>query len=99
MSIEAHGSASCSWVCRCSNGLRSTSRPVIHILAGEKVCIQAITPRQSGSTLASCMTRRIAAASVSTGLPTSSADSPPAAVSMRWIAAVWSATWASVRGP
>ena len=80
MSIVAHGSASLSWVCRCSSGLRSASSPVIHILAGENVCIQAITPRQSGSALASSITRRMAAASVSTGFPTISADSRPVPV-------------------
>ena len=48
MSMVAHGSATLSWVCRCSSGLRSASSPVIHILAGENVCIQAITPMQSG---------------------------------------------------
>ena len=44
---RTHGSAALAWVCRCSSGLRSASRPVIHILAGENVCIQAITPTQS----------------------------------------------------
>ena len=44
MSMSAHGSATLAWVCRCSSGLRSASSPAIHILAGEKVCIQAITP-------------------------------------------------------
>ena len=85
MSMDAHGSAALSWVCRCSSGLRSASSPVIHILAGENVCIHVITPMQSGSALASSTTRRIAAASVSTGSPTISADSPPEAESMPWI--------------
>ncbi len=51
MSISAHGSAWLAWVCRCSSGLRSWSRPVIHIFAGLKVCIQAMTPTQSSSAL------------------------------------------------
>ena len=53
MSISAQGSVTLAWVCRCSSGLRSASSPAIHILAGEKVCIQAITPMQSSSALAS----------------------------------------------
>ena len=55
MSISAHGSETLAWVCRCRNGVRSASRPVIHILAGENVCIQAIRPMQSGSALAAMM--------------------------------------------
>ena len=99
MSMDAQGSAALSWVCRCSSGLRSASSPVIHILAGENVCIHVITPMQSGSALASSITRRIAAASVSTGRPTISADSPPEAESMPWICADCSATWSRVSGP
>ena len=55
MSIVAQGRAASAWVCRCSSGLRSASRPEIHIFAGEKVCIQVMTPRQAGSSLASPM--------------------------------------------
>ena len=53
MSIVDHGSAILAWVCRCSSGLRSASSPAIHILAGENVCIHAITPTQRGVALAS----------------------------------------------
>ena len=55
MSISAQGNETFACVCRCSNGVFSASRPVIHILAGEKVCIQAISPMQSGSALAAMM--------------------------------------------
>jgi hypothetical protein len=99
MSMDAHGSASLSWVCRCSNGLRSTSSPVIHILAGENVCIQAITPTHDGSLLAACITSRIAAASVSTGRHTSSTLTAPESVSARWIRCDWPATWSRVSAP
>ena len=34
------------WVCRWTNGLVSARSPPSHILAGEKVCIQAIRPMQ-----------------------------------------------------
>ena len=67
MSISDHGSDSPAWVCRCSNGFCSASSPEIHILAGEKVCIQAISPMQLSSLLASNIIRRIASAEVSTG--------------------------------
>jgi hypothetical protein len=99
MSMDAHGSAWLSWVCRCSSGLRSASSPVIHILAGENVCIQAITPRQAGSALASSITVRIAALSVSTGLLTISAEIPPDEVRSCWICCDCAATWSRVSGP
>ena len=70
MSIVDHGNDSLAWVCRCSNGLRSSSRPWIHIFAGENVCIHAITPMQRSSRLASRQTRRIVAESISTGFHT-----------------------------
>ena len=59
MSIADHGSDSLAWVCRWSNGLRSSSRPWIHIFAGENVCIHAITPMQRSSRLASRHTCRM----------------------------------------
>jgi hypothetical protein len=95
MSMVAQGSDTLSWVCRCSSGLRSASRPVIHILAGENVCIQATTPMQAGSAFAASITERIAPASVSTGLPTSSAASSPA-IRVCWISRDCAATWSRV---
>ncbi len=67
MSIVAQGSERLAWVCRCKRGLRSTSSPAIHSLAGEKVCIQAMTPMHASSLLASMHARRICAALVRTG--------------------------------
>src|SRR3954453_3079994 len=87
MSIVAHGSAASAWVCRCSSGLRSASIPEIHIFAGEKVCIQVMTPRQAGSSLASPMARRIAPASLRSGFQTTRTGTPPApsrAAAPRW---------------
>ena len=55
--------------------------PLIHIFAGLNVCIQAITPMQVSSELASSMTRRIEAASVSTGLATTGNGTAPEASS------------------
>src|SRR3712207_44475 len=81
MSIVAQGRAASAWVCRCSSGLRSASSPLIHIFAGEKVCIQVTTPTQLGSSLASPIARRMAAASVSTGFHTTRAGTSAASSS------------------
>lgn len=99
MSMVAHGRSRFTWVCRCSSGLRSRSSPEIHILAGENVCIQAMRPMQSSSALASIITRRIAAASVSTGLATTSATMPSSLASTSEIVADWSATCCRTSGP
>ena len=49
MSISPHGRSRLNCVCRWRRGLRSAWRPAIHILAGLKVCIHAITPTQSSA--------------------------------------------------
>ncbi len=67
MSIVAHGRSTFAWVCRCRIGLASSLSPAIHILAGEKVCIQVITPTHSSLELASRQARRIESALVRTG--------------------------------
>src|SRR5699024_12307664 len=64
MSIVDQGSSTFAWVCRCSSGVRRASRPWIHIFAGEKVCIQAMTPTQAGSAFAARAVSRIASRSV-----------------------------------
>jgi len=86
MSISAHGSATFACVCRWSSGLRSRSRPPIHIFAGLNVCIQAMTPTQASLALAAVITCRMAAASVSTGWATT-------ATGMSLAAASASETW------
>ena len=70
MSICDHGSETFAWVCRCSNGLPSAPSPAIHIFAGEKVCIQVITPMQVPDVVASWHAARMASAVVRTGLGT-----------------------------
>ena len=55
-------------VCRCAKGLFSVRRPAIHILAGENVCIHAISPMQFFARLASRQMSVIACGVVSTGL-------------------------------
>ena len=52
MSIVAHGSSTLDWVCRWSSGFCRALIPLIHIFAGENVCIQVITPTQVGSEFA-----------------------------------------------
>jgi alpha-N-arabinofuranosidase len=53
MSISDQGMSRLNWVCRCTKGFCSTFRPAIHILAGENVCIQVISPTQFSALLAS----------------------------------------------
>src|SRR4051812_29652902 len=99
MSMSAHGSSTLAWVCRCSSGLRSASSPPIHILAGEKVCIQAITPVHESSALASSRTRRMAPASVSTGFHTTSYGMSGALSSCLAISVDCACTWARMSSP
>ena len=49
MSMDDHGRSRLNCVWRWTSGLRRSVSPAIHILAGEKVCIQAMTPMQSGA--------------------------------------------------
>ena len=72
---------------------------MIHILAGLKVCIHAMTPTQSSSALASTRARRIASASVSTGLATTRTGTSADASSAPEISPDWAATWSSTSGP
>ncbi len=98
MSMEGQGSSTLAWVCRWSSGFCRASSPAIHILAGEKVCIQAIRPMQSSSALAARQIRRIAAASVSTGFQTTRTGIGEAssAAAICWDC---SATWRRVSSP
>ena len=70
MSISDHGMSRLNCVWKCSSGFRSLFSPDIHIFAGEKVCIQAISPAQSGELPASRQTEVMASEVVSTGLKT-----------------------------
>ena len=70
MSISAQGRSRLNCVCRWSSGFCRAASPAIHIFAGEKVCIHAITPMQSAAAFASRQSRRIASGVVSTGLCT-----------------------------
>ena len=79
MSISAYGRSTFDCVWRCSIGFCSAPRPLIHILAGENVCIHVMTPTHRGSALTSSIWRWIPTDSVSTGWNTTvSGMSPPA---------------------
>ena len=80
MSMLCHGNSTPNWVCRCSSGLCSDLSPRIHILAGENVCIQAMTPMHSGLAFASPSTRAISSESVTTGSQRTSTGISAAAV-------------------
>ena len=67
MSIASHGISPWYCVCRWRSGRCRAVSPPIHILAGENVCIQAMTPTQAGFALASRNSARIPSASVTTG--------------------------------
>ncbi len=99
MSMSAQGSDRLACVCRCSNGVFNASRPAIHILAGEKVCIQAISPMHCGSTFAAVTTRWMATGSVSTGFHSTGAGRPAVAFSVSTSARDCCSTRASVSGP
>ena len=99
MSMSDQGSSTLACVCRCSSGLRSWSRPVIHIFAGLNVCIQAMMPMHASSAFASSITRRIAPASVSTGLATTRAGTSAEAPSVSETWRDWSATCRSTSSP
>jgi hypothetical protein len=99
MSIVDHGSDRCACVCRCSSGFCSASSPLIHILAGENVCIQAMTPRHASSAFAAIMVARMPAESVRTGRQTMRTGMPSAASSCATTSWDCAATWASVSSP
>jgi hypothetical protein len=63
----SHGRAELAWVCRCKIGTCSAVRPAIHILAGENVCIQTITPMHFGFAEASKQMALMLSGVVSTG--------------------------------
>src|SRR5215207_8184790 len=70
MSIVDQGISRPYWVCRCRKGFLSRLNPAIHILAGEKVCIQVTSPTQVCEEFASKHNSRMASGVVRTGLKT-----------------------------
>ena len=74
-------------------------RPGIHIRAGEKVCIQATTPMQSGAASPRGQTARIASSVVTTGLATIRTGMMSVSSSARAISVACSATARSASSP
>ncbi len=66
MSISLTGISLLYCVCKCNSGSRRAFNPAIHILAGENVCIQTITPAQFLSEFAFSIASRIAFESITT---------------------------------
>ena len=99
MSICAQGRARLNCVCRCSSGLARTLSPAIHICAGEKVCIQRISPAQSSAALASRQRRRIASGVVAVSRSTMRTGTASAASSAPAISRASAATAASTCSP
>ncbi len=79
--------------------MSSAMSPGIHILAGEKVCIQAMTPTQVLLALASRQTLSIASGLLTTGLATILTGTGLAASSPAAIWAELSPTWRSTSSP
>jgi hypothetical protein len=73
--------------------LRSVSRPAIHIVPGENVCIHATTPTQRASALADSHSASIASGPVTTGLVTTGTGMLAAASRPAPILAACSLTW------
>ena len=99
MSISAHGRSRLYCVWRWSRGFCSALSPAIHIFAGLKVCIHAITPTQRSAAVAARQAAGIPSGDFTTGLNTTrtgiEADSS-SPVAMR---RAWSATCCSVSSP
>src|ERR1035437_4636984 len=99
MSISAQGRSRLNWVWRWSNGLVSTESPLIHIRAGEKVCIQAITPTQLFEALASRQAAAMPSGVLTTGRYTTRTGMAGAPSSAAAMASELTATCRSVSSP
>jgi hypothetical protein len=79
MSISDQGRSRLNCVCRWSSGFWSALNPEIHIFAGEKVCIHAMTPMQFGEAFASRIRAWICSGPANTGFVTTATGISPAA--------------------
>ena len=80
--MVSQGSAAFAWVCRCRMGVCRAFNPAIHIFAGEKVCIQTITPIHFGLAEASKQIALILSGVVRTGFQVALIGSSAAALSV-----------------
>ena len=99
MSIDAHGMSRLACVFKWSIGFCSSFRPLIHILAGLKVCIQQITPAQAGSTSAARSVAVTSACVLTVGFQTMSRAISPEPFSESTIRRECSATCFRVSSP
>src|ERR1700738_2111648 len=99
MSISPPGRARLNCGCRWRNGLLKIDSPPIHILDGEKVCIQRIKPAQLGALLASMQRARISSDLVSVGFQTNLGGSRCDRLSSSTIFCEFAATWFKVSRP
>src|SRR6056297_2044311 len=95
----SHGISALNWVCRWHKGLLNILSPAIHILAGEKVCIQVTTPIQEVELLASRQSAVISCGVVTMGLKTKLTGNFSAAFKPSTISFELLATCFKVSGP
>jgi hypothetical protein len=99
MSISAQGRSRLNWVWRWRRGFCSAVSPAIHILAGENVCIQAMTPTQLGEAVAARQSSWIDSEVVTTGFGTTRTEIAADASSAPAICRAWSSTSRSASAP
>ena len=99
MSIVAQGMSRLCCVCRCRSGLRSAFSPLIHILDGENVWHQVISPMHPAEALASWQSAAAASGVFTTPLHTTLTGMPAALSSAPTISFALDATFFSVSGP
>ena len=99
MSIVAHGMSRLYCVCKCATGLRSSLRPLIHILDGENVWHQVMKPMHLAALFASWQSAVISSGVVITGLKTTFTGMAGAALNALAISWECFATALSVSGP
>src|SRR5215203_6853797 len=99
MSMVLHGISRLNCVCKCNNGFCRIFSPLIHILAGEKVCIHVIIPIQFFTVLASWKIAKISSGDFTVGLKTTFTGICFAASNEATICWEWFATCFSVSSP
>ncbi|MNI68874.1 hypothetical protein D3C73_1245930 [compost metagenome] len=99
MSIDSQGMSRLNCVWKCKSGFCNCDSPLIHIFAGEKVCIQVMTPAQDSSPLASSNSLYISSGVVTIGLNTIGYEKTGSFDSCSAIMRECSATSSNVSGP
>src|SRR5580658_1155503 len=99
ISMDCHGISRLYWVCKWRMGLRKDFRPLIHILEGENVWHQVMTPTHFAEWLAPSSSTDTSSGDFATGLKTTPSGMVSASFSVRTISWEWAATFLSVSGP